>query len=170
MGSLNPTTNAILFLVSFSISLSVIFTFLSHPLSILAVIIVQTMILAILASIMNVSYWFSYILFLIFLGGMLVLFIYVASLASNEIFLKTSLFTILKVFSLPFLVSMIFLYNSKNLNVFSITPNIDVNMIINKFYIHNFLLTLLLIIYLLITLFAVVKITKFNKGPLRSVK
>nr|YP_010620301.1 NADH dehydrogenase subunit 6 [Thereuonema tuberculata]WAX37251.1 NADH dehydrogenase subunit 6 [Thereuonema tuberculata] len=160
-----------LLLISLSISLSVIFTFLSHPLSILVVIISQTMILAVLVSMLNMSYWFSYILFLIFLGGMLVLFIYIASLASNEIFLKTSLFKIVKIFTIPFLASLLLLYNSKNLFSYSIVPqNIDINLIINKFYIQNYLLTLLLILYLLITLFAVVKITKFNKGPLRSMK
>nr|YP_015443.1 NADH dehydrogenase subunit 6 [Scutigera coleoptrata]CAE01479.1 NADH dehydrogenase subunit 6 [Scutigera coleoptrata] len=166
-----PNKNTILLLISLSIALSVIFTFLSHPLSILIVIITQTLIMVILSGIFNISYWFSYILFLIFLGGMLVLFIYIASLASNEIFFKTSLINIVKLLLLPFFLSMVILYSSKNLNFYPLMPqSIDINLAINKFYLHNYPITLLVILYLLVTLFAVVKITKFNKGPLRSSK
>jgi NADH-ubiquinone oxidoreductase chain 6 len=50
------------------------------------VLLIQTLIVALLTGVLASSFWFSYILFLVFLGGMLVLFIYVTRLASNEMF------------------------------------------------------------------------------------
>lgn len=67
-----------------------------HPLAIGLALLMQTLFIALSTGLVAPSFWFSYILFLVFLGGMLVLFIYVASLASNEIFrFSTKLFFIL---------------------------------------------------------------------------
>merc|ERR1739838_23170 len=62
------------------------FTRLVHPLAIGLALLFQTILICCTTGLSNLSFWFSYILFLIFLGGILVLFIYVTSLASNEMF------------------------------------------------------------------------------------
>lgn len=125
------------------------------------------------------TFWFSYILFLIFLGGILVLFIYVTSLASNEIFnfsFKTFLFTIIRIrifiiFTLFIDKTLIIPYflNYENKSIDIINTFLPENsLILNKLY--NFpinIITIILIIYLLLTLIAVVKITNIFEGPLR---
>lgn len=45
-----------------------------------------TRVVGLITGLMGGSYWFSYILVLVFLGGVLVLFLYMTSLASNEKF------------------------------------------------------------------------------------
>nr|QNV11699.1 NADH dehydrogenase subunit 6 [Rhamphomyia barbata] len=65
---------------------SFIFMQMNHPLAMGLMLLMQTFLICLITGLMTKSFWFSYILFLIFLGGMLVLFIYVTSLASNEMF------------------------------------------------------------------------------------
>merc|ERR1712198_806681 len=84
-------------------ALSLFFTRLSHPLAIGLALLSQTILICLITGLSSSSFWFSYILFLIFLGGILVLFIYVTSLASNEMF--TPSITIAFVFTRVLLLS-----------------------------------------------------------------
>jgi len=160
---------------------SIIFINIIHPLAIGLTLIIQTILICLLTGLITKSFWFSYILFLIFLGGILVLFIYVTSLASNEIFnlsIKLTLFSICILFILliiSFIIdknsSLIIFLNNEIENISNINSYITENSLsLNKLY--NFptnLITILLINYLLITLIVVVKITNIKKGPLRLI-
>nr|YP_004891575.1 NADH dehydrogenase subunit 6 [Phalera flavescens]AEB71587.1 NADH dehydrogenase subunit 6 [Phalera flavescens] len=75
-----------MFLSNMIIMLSIIMFFMNNPLSMGLMILMQTLLICLLSGMMIKTYWFSYILFLTFLGGLLVLFIYVSSIASNELF------------------------------------------------------------------------------------
>lgn len=127
---------------------------------------------------MHRRFWFSYILFLVFLGGILVLFIYVTSLASNEIFrFSTKLFLInILLLSLSLIIILLIqdniqflLINNNEIQNFTFhLINKENYLIINKLYNYPTNLTsLLLINYLFFTLIATVKITNFYYGPLR---
>lgn len=50
------------------------------------VLIVHALLIGVTAGVLSGSMWYSYVLFLVFLGGVLVLYIYMTSLASNEKF------------------------------------------------------------------------------------
>lgn len=113
------------------------------------------------------------------MGGILVLFIYVTSLASNEIFnfsLKLTIYNILVFFISYFIFFFIdkraiinYASNHENEKIVEITNLLIENfLILNKLY--NFpinIITILLIIYLFLTLIAAVKITNVFEGPLR---
>nr|ATR80948.1 NADH dehydrogenase subunit 6 [Cricula trifenestrata] len=160
---------------------SLLMYFLIHPLSMGLMILIQTLLTCILSGIMIKTYWFSYILFLTFLGGLLVLFLYVSSIASNELFTFNLKMKIFIMFSLLFLFILSY-YNLYNLKWLNLSNNnsemnnffpimfLNENKInLNKLYNNQtFLLTYLLIIYLFITLVAMVKITNIFYGPLRS--
>merc|ERR1712221_33590 len=88
--------SVLLFFYPLITALSLFFTRLSHPLAIGLALLSQTILICLITGLSSSSFWFSYILFLIFLGGMLVLFIYVTSLASNEIF-KPSIVSIITI-------------------------------------------------------------------------
>jgi NADH-ubiquinone oxidoreductase chain 6 len=140
---------------------------------------VQTTLICLITRFFGQSYWFSYVLFLIFLGGILVLFIYVTSLASNEIFnFSIKLFRIFWITVIFSLIIIWFLDKSLLINYFKNIELININfiksfinennLILNKLY--NFpinFITIILIIYLFLTLIAVVKITNVFEGPLR---
>lgn len=142
-------------------------------------LIIQTILICLIRGIIIKTFWFSYVLFLIFLGGILVLFIYVTSLASNEIFnfsFKTILtliilFVVLIFFILiidkPIIISYFINYETYSLSLIK-TFLPENSIILNKLY--NFpinFITLLLMVYLFLTLIAVVKITNIFEGPLR---
>lgn len=142
-------------------------------------LLVQTIIIRIMSGIIIKTFWFSYVLFLVFVGGILVLFIYVTSLASNEIF-NISIKIICISLCLLFITNFIFLFLDKSLNLFLFSSHDIINLdLIKSFYqenlltinkLYNFpinLITIILIVYLFLTLVAVVKITNIFEGPLR---
>lgn len=136
----------------------------------------QTIIISLITGIINFNYWFSYILFLIIVGGILILFIYITRIASNEKF-KLSYKIILLIFRISLLLLLIitfidsFLFN--NINILELKNqnlNYYYNYSINK-YLNwpSNLILFIIIIYLLITLIIVVKITNIEYGPLRQI-
>nr|YP_010895181.1 NADH dehydrogenase subunit 6 [Meliscaeva auricollis]WJW73720.1 NADH dehydrogenase subunit 6 [Meliscaeva auricollis] len=161
--------------------LAFMFLQMNHPLSMGMMLLVQTVMICCISGLMAKSFWFSYILFLIFIGGMLVLFIYVTSLASNEMFtLSMKMVTMLLVNLMILMVMMIFMdkmilmFNSLNNEMISISylNNYIMENTLNLNKLYNYptnMITILLINYLLITLIATVKITKLFYGPIRSM-
>nr|YP_009417418.1 NADH dehydrogenase subunit 6 [Laurentaeglyphea neocaledonica]AMW67758.1 NADH dehydrogenase subunit 6 [Laurentaeglyphea neocaledonica] len=165
----------LLFFIPTITTMSFLFTRLSHPLSMGLVLLTQTVLICMTTGLINMSFWFSYILFLIFLGGMLVLFIYVASLASNEsfsfsfmIFISSLLFIF---FLSTFFIFMDPLFNFLHLplSTSKLTQNSYLNiLLISAIYnppTMNF--TLFMVMYLLLTLIVVVNLTNTFFGPLR---
>nr|UFZ13931.1 NADH dehydrogenase subunit 6 [Protochauliodes sp.] len=154
------------------------FTQMNHPLAMGLVLLIQTTLISIISGNIMKTFWFAYLLFLIMLGGMLVLFIYMTSLASNEKFsfsMNNLLFNsfILMILTLIFMFSDNFIMIINNLNI-------DMNFMNNfitikenhldliKLYNYPIMnITLLLVNYLFLTLIIVVKITNINYGPLR---
>nr|YP_010248514.1 NADH dehydrogenase subunit 6 [Turanogryllus eous]QTK22278.1 NADH dehydrogenase subunit 6 [Turanogryllus eous] len=152
------------------------FSMMIHPLMITLLIIVQTLMICTITGPNSHSFWFSYILFMIFLGGMLVLFIYITSLASNEVFqmpIKIIMMSSLMVFLLMLLSPMTSHMMNYHTNKFDYMENNNNLMSmelynLNQLYNYpNATLTIMTILYLLITLIAIVKITQFHEGPLR---
>nr|ARH54504.1 NADH dehydrogenase subunit 6 [Micrambe villosus] len=153
---------------------SMILIFLNHPLSMGMMLLMQTILISIVSGLMNSTFWYSYILFLIMVGGMLILFMYMTSIASNEKFLLSMWLVILIILSYIIILSFflfknnLFLMNFSNemMNSFNIFYSFKMSM--NKYMLMpSMSIYYILILYLLITLIAVVKITKINYGPLR---
>nr|YP_009383609.1 NADH dehydrogenase subunit 6 [Zelandoperla fenestrata]ARS43781.1 NADH dehydrogenase subunit 6 [Zelandoperla fenestrata] len=158
---------------------SITFTQMNHPLAMGLMLLVQTLIICLATGMMAKSFWFSYILFLVFLGGLLVLFIYVTSLASNEMF---SLSTKIIVFISGPLVLLTLLSMSTDMLI-TLTNYLNSDMItlqssfmyqeeatqtlLKLYNAPTSIITLMLVAYLFLTLIAVVSITNIFNGPLR---
>nr|WCS91859.1 NADH dehydrogenase subunit 6 [Dyscolus oopteroides]WCS92041.1 NADH dehydrogenase subunit 6 [Dyscolus oopteroides] len=167
-------------LLLLSLTMTITFMFLNHPMSMGLILLIQTLLISLMSGMYSYSYWFSYILFLVMIGGMLVLFIYMTSLASNEMFnfsMKMSMFimTMISIMMMSyFFIDYMFmnpLFKNSNMmemiNDMLMLKNenlISLNMIYNT---PNNMITLMLVNYLFLTLIAVVKITDINYGPLR---
>nr|AWB99782.1 NADH dehydrogenase subunit 6 [Anopheles strodei] len=168
-----------LIIMTLCLIMSFIFMQMKHPLSMGLMLLIQTFFTCLITSIYVKTFWFSYVLFLIFLGGMLILFIYVTSLSSNEMFSMSFSLTmisliIFSIFTILFFIidkSLIeqFITNMEMEKLSNMNNLINENILsLNKMY--NFptnLITLLLINYLFLTLLVTVKITKKFYGPLR---
>nr|WAR51448.1 NADH dehydrogenase subunit 6 [Parasarpa dudu] len=170
-----------MFLSILLISISILLYFINHPLAMGLLILMQTLFTCLISGMLINTYWFSYILFLVFLGGLLVLFIYVSSVASNELFkihFINKFFIIYMLFILIFsfffknnLIWMNFSFNDEMINFFNsnLFFNNEYNFNLSKLYNkQNYFMMIMLIIYLFITLVAIVKITNIFFGPLRS--
>nr|ACT88818.1 NADH dehydrogenase subunit 6 [Pieris rapae] len=170
------------FFLTMMIFISFVMLFSKHPLKMGLMIITQTLILSLILGVYINTYWFSYILFLVFLGGLLVLFIYVSSIASNEMM---NFSFKMKLFFLLMINMMMILSILKMKNYFNFIDNFinnEMNEMTNYFLFFNenkiklsklynsqtFLMIMMIIIYLFITLIAIIKITNIFFGPLRS--
>uniref|UniRef100_A0AAU7BAE4 NADH-ubiquinone oxidoreductase chain 6 n=1 Tax=Ceuthophilus sp. TaxID=3073481 RepID=A0AAU7BAE4_9ORTH len=165
-------------IMAISLLLNFIFMQMNHPLSMLIIIIIQTLLICLITGTIASSFWFSYILFLIFLGGMLVLFIYITSLASNEmmmipikIFISTFTFIILLLTIYMITDSSMFISYNMNSDMTMIQNNLSYNEavfpLIKLYNKPTEFITLLLVMYLFLTLIVIVKITNIFQGPLR---
>lgn len=144
------------------------FVFIFHPLAIILVLIAQSIIVSILLFALSHFPWFSYTLILVFLGGMLILFTYIANVASNE---KFSLnLKILALRGLIVVLSFPFNYLRLKLPQEAKPQNQEqfTGILLIKPY-DLIILPLIMIMagIILLTLLGVVKIRKMNSGPLR---
>lgn len=108
--------------------------------------------------------WFSYILFLIFLGGLIVLFIYITSLASNEAIAINSSKT-----PIYFILILLLIAGAS----FSLNPQLKFNTITLEplqiiYSVSSVTLISVSMIYLLLTLIIVVKITSKFEAPIKN--
>merc|ERR1712066_716116 len=105
--------------------------------------------------------WFFYLLVLVFLGGVIILIIYISTLAANEKFMRPK-------FPNPvlFIVVMVIIrFMLTNYN-YSNKSSCNIRILINLYEYSNRSLSIFLIVYLLITIVCVVKLVKFERGPL----
>nr|VFU78848.1 NADH dehydrogenase subunit 6 [Proasellus rectus] len=130
-------------------------------------LLVSTLLVVIALGLMATSPWLAYILFLIFLGGVLILFTYISSLSTNHLFSELKL-----EISLAFVVasSTILLTSNMPYSAWDWTSlSCDTNMFMKELFAPTFYpLYLFLFIYLLITLLYVVMVMKVYYAPLRS--
>nr|ASU46004.1 NADH dehydrogenase subunit 6 [Schistocerca nitens] len=167
-------------IMSLSNVMNINFIKLSHPMSMMLFIILQTFLVGLMTGTMMESYWLSYILFLTFLGGMLVLFIYITSIASNEMFQPKSItmiiimtmwmFITLTLIILDMTMFMDFFKNTETMNINNLINYQEMTMSLEKLYNSpTFIITMMMMIYLFLALLAVVKITNINQGPIRKM-
>nr|QZP41221.1 NADH dehydrogenase subunit 6 [Geoscapheus dilatatus] len=162
-----------LIFMTMSSLLSILFTQMNHPLAMGLILLIQTIMISMITGLSTQSFWFSYVLFLIFIGGMLVLFIYITSLASNEMFIMSTKLLYLMMMIMPllvFLMKMNFLNLTNQESLMFLTINNSTPLPLLKLYSYpTGTLTIMMAIYLLITLIAVVKIINIFSGPLRQM-
>lgn len=128
------------------------------PLSIGIIILVISVMLTLVFSSL-ISSWIAFLIFLIYVRGILVIFAYFVSLIPNQHTNMLSLYV-------PFIASIILIIiTSKNIFIPNQTKTLK---FINTFYSeNNSSILIILAIALLLAIVVVVKIVTSNKGPLR---
>nr|WRW55946.1 NADH dehydrogenase subunit 6 [Pseudocuneopsis yangshuoensis] len=138
-----------------------------HPLSLGIMVLLLAFLNCTLIA--TISPWYSYMLFFIFIGGMLVMFAYIASLSPNMTFSINNPL-------MPVILTVISLFNFKNPMLASnYQANMELNATVNDamqtlsfLYMENGVTcVILLACMLLFTLVASVKICKPKMGALR---
>nr|ATL76463.1 NADH dehydrogenase subunit 6 [Stylotermes sp. TW5238] len=156
-------------MMSMSITNSLMFTQTKHPMTMGMMLLIQTTTMCMISGSMYKSFWFSYILFMIMIGGMLVLFMYMTSIASNEMLLPsnkmitTTVITILATTHL-----MTTKTNSKEMNNYNSMTENEITTTTSTMYNQTTgPMTILLVMYMLMTLIVVVNMINLSSGPLR---
>nr|QQQ88877.1 NADH dehydrogenase subunit 6 [Hyalella kochi] len=160
----------LLVFLSMSFISAFMFTQISSPLGLGGVVLIFSFFISLSMSVICVTPWFSLLLFMLFLSGMMIIFIYVCSLASNE--------SHFYLFSLVYLmvllgVSMLFSAEIDTLAMASsdLWFETEGSSLMYKVYSFSvYLFSVMLIIYLLITLIVVVKISVISESPVRAKK
>nr|YP_010943704.1 NADH dehydrogenase subunit 6 [Ennucula tenuis]WLV28174.1 NADH dehydrogenase subunit 6 [Ennucula tenuis] len=157
-----------------SLVLSVIFVMplMFQPLSLGGWIMIMALFCTLMMG-LDCNSWFGYVLFLMYVGGLLVMFAYVAALTPNLIFYGLGAVKLVLLITLVFL-GMVF----STYIPFIKTVNVDLSSM-GEFFegysgmlvvIYNISIFISLSIILFLALVAVVKICYFQDGPLRSFK
>nr|YP_009353883.1 NADH dehydrogenase subunit 6 [Laternula truncata]AQZ26192.1 NADH dehydrogenase subunit 6 [Laternula truncata] len=135
---------------------------LQHPLSLMAVVFILSL-GSCLALGMTVSSWYGYILFLIYVGALLVMFTYSTALASNPLFVSEKMIWGVLGGMLIFLGYSTYGIESRS------GYSMDCNVVESSFKAEETLIGLVMIgLILFIAMMAVVKVCSTSEGPLRS--
>uniref|UniRef100_UPI0030E03B58 NADH dehydrogenase subunit 6 n=1 Tax=Neohirasea hongkongensis TaxID=1461108 RepID=UPI0030E03B58 len=152
-------------LLTMNMLLNMVFLIMKHPLSMGLLIIMQTIIISLITGMIYKTFWFSFILFLMYIGGMMVLFIYMTSLMPNMMFNISNKNIIIMMLIMMTMIIINKNYNIMNNDMMMTTSN---NMILTKMYNKPVNLSIIMLAsYLLFTMITVFKIMEYNKGPLR---
>nr|YP_010139274.1 NADH dehydrogenase subunit 6 [Tullbergia mixta]QQK54728.1 NADH dehydrogenase subunit 6 [Tullbergia mixta] len=148
-----------------SISLSTLAVTISHPIALVFIILAQTSTVCLASFLIHQTSWFSFVIFLIFFGGIMVLFVYISSLASNENFavsFKSTLYTTTT------LAGMTLVVINMNTPISQSNELNFLNFTLKMYSTQMTPITALTMLYLLLSLFVVVEIIKQYQAPLRA--
>nr|YP_010698186.1 NADH dehydrogenase subunit 6 [Thoradonta yunnana]WCF77160.1 NADH dehydrogenase subunit 6 [Thoradonta yunnana]WCK12010.1 NADH dehydrogenase subunit 6 [Thoradonta yunnana] len=153
-----------------STALNLMFMNTKQPMLLITIILMQTTMSTFMMSNFTKSSWFNYILMITFIGGMMVLFIYITSITPNE-----KNFNYMKMMPILICTSstiMILNYKKKylstetSLNQSNLMNNDQLNM--NMMFSYPlYSISMMMMIYLFIALIVINKISNIEKGPLR---
>nr|YP_010181258.1 NADH dehydrogenase subunit 6 [Bactrothrips quadrituberculatus]QVD42815.1 NADH dehydrogenase subunit 6 [Bactrothrips quadrituberculatus] len=150
------------FLFFFLLIFIMLFCFMDHPLVMGLFLILLTLVLSIYSIFISFSSWNGYILFLMFLGGLLILFLYNISLISTEMFsLKFSFLFLF--FGFIFLCNVSFIKEtlSEEVLYFFLLKNTSSLNVLMKFF--NMSMILFLVFYLFFSLVCIINVVYMNK-------
>nr|AEV56631.1 NADH dehydrogenase subunit 6 [Stenopirates sp. NKU01] len=144
---------------------------LKHPMSMGLNLIIQTLNISMLMYMTSNLSWYSFMLFIMLLGGLMILFMYITSISSNEMF-KFSFN--MKLIMIKFILNlMMFNYmlninpiNMLNMNFYMLKFN-NTMLMMKLFNFNSLMLTIFLFMYLLMTMIFIIYITNIFEGPMR---
>nr|YP_010478374.1 NADH dehydrogenase subunit 6 [Nesophrosyne sp. 15 GMB-2012]UVI59818.1 NADH dehydrogenase subunit 6 [Nesophrosyne sp. 15 GMB-2012] len=140
---------------------------LKTPMSMGIMLLILTAISTILLAQTLTTAWVPMIMFLMFVGGLLILFMYMSSIASNEKFTTNISLMMIPIIVIMTPMESMLVEGFMNENLLS-TMLVDTISMIKIYNKKTFIITIFMFMYLLMAMIVVTKIIKIFKGPLRS--
>lgn len=137
-----------------------LFLFISQPLLLVVLLVMQTIPIILVGIVCSESRWLSYITFLIYLGGLLIIFIYISALVPNQLTTFSWLGT-----RAGCLVGVV-IYATTWVEQRKV--NRRISSVVDFALINSSRYIILIIVYLLLILFSVAGLTNFIKSPLKA--
>nr|UFK32249.1 NADH dehydrogenase subunit 6 [Eurhadina acapitata] len=154
-------------LIKISMITSSMILIMNHPMSMGLMLMIQTITIIILMNKILTSSWFAMITFMMMIGGLLIMFMYMSSIASNEKFKLKSNLTLIFILLIMIQDEMLL-----ELQIEETQTMLETNLMkfsLTKIYnTKSMMLTTMLVMYLLLTMISVTKMVKHHKGPLRT--
>nr|YP_010958565.1 NADH dehydrogenase subunit 6 [Centrotypus laticornis]UXF57641.1 NADH dehydrogenase subunit 6 [Centrotypus laticornis] len=139
---------------------------MKKPMSMGIMLMIQTTWTIMLMNTINNSSWIPLITFLIMMGGLLVIFLYMSSITSNEKFkMNYKLSLMIIIMMIPHEELML---SGQNFESEEILTKSKEMISMSKMYSKSMIMTMLMIMYLMLTMITINKIVKTFEGPLRS--
>nr|UGN61612.1 NADH dehydrogenase subunit 6 [Janus megamaculatus] len=153
-----------------------------HPVTMMFYLMLFSSTVCLKMSLIYKNSWFSYMLFLSMVGGMLVMFLYFVSTTPNEpnSISKKEMNHMLTMMISTLMVMLMIMYFFDSFTMISVENNFNMNLTMNimpwsnyinfnsfQMYSLNYKTTLLVMIYLLFTLYSLLKMCMKYYGPLR---
>nr|QFP99300.1 NADH dehydrogenase subunit 6 [Myrmoplasta mira] len=150
--------------------ISYIIIWMNHPISMGLLIIIQTINVSLILGMTSNMFWFSYIIIITMLSGMLVLFIYMASVASNEKFknpikmVNILIILIIMNISWQYFMPPLFMEFNKMQSKNNLESIMSMNLM------NNNLIILFMVLYLFFSMMIISLTVNISEGPLRTNK
>nr|YP_010502885.1 NADH dehydrogenase subunit 6 [Exitianus nanus]UXD78662.1 NADH dehydrogenase subunit 6 [Exitianus nanus] len=157
-----------LMFMKLALSSNTMILFVKTPMTMGMLLMIQTMVSTLIISKSMDSSWIPMVMFLMFIGGLLILFMYMSSIASNEKFTPNiKMLTIMIIALVIPLEELMTEVSNNNIMAESYLTKESTSMtkIYNK---KTMWITIMLFLYLFLTMIVVSKIIKIHKGPLRA--
>lgn len=144
-----------------------------NPITIIFLLIILTSLISIKLNIL-INSWRSFIIFLIIIGGLIIIFLYITRLRRNELFIINFKLIILNIIKLlPLIIILLFFFNLINFNRrFSWYGALIWNFNLNFYELYsNFYCKIILfsINYLFYSIICIINICYKNKSPIRQL-
>nr|YP_009828721.1 NADH dehydrogenase subunit 6 [Empoascanara sipra]QJC14418.1 NADH dehydrogenase subunit 6 [Empoascanara sipra] len=156
-------------LLKFLTIISSIAPLMKNPMSLGFLLLTQTIMMILFVNTILSTSWFTMVTFLMMIGGLLIIFMYMSSIASNEKFKIKINFTM--IIFIIFMISDELLLENQLSETQEILLSYNNDLSLIKMYnTKSMIMTVMMVLYLLITMICVSKIVKHHEGPLRSYK
>nr|YP_009946918.1 NADH dehydrogenase subunit 6 [Tituria sagittata]QOH91222.1 NADH dehydrogenase subunit 6 [Tituria sagittata] len=145
--------------------------FMTNPISMGLLLMFYSFLVSFFIGKVMLTSWFCIITILVMVGGLLVIFMYISSISSNEKF-KFNLFLFYLFFLLSFLCLDEMFFENQTFDSLVMTSDIDLSESYSMIKLYNdscSILTIFMVIYLIFTMIVVSFLVKHFKGPLRSL-
>nr|APP87493.1 NADH dehydrogenase subunit 6 [Periphyllus acerihabitans] len=149
--------------------ISMLLTLMKSPLMSNLLILTQSIFLTLLINLINKTSWIAFMLFILYVGGLMIIFLYISSIAFNEINLNKKFKILILKMMLMTTIMMFFknnfiLENFKYENKYFFEDNF---YILNMFNLPNNLMIYFIMMILFFMLILIIWMLKNNKGPIR---
>ncbi|YP_002323940.1 NADH dehydrogenase subunit 6 (mitochondrion) [Acyrthosiphon pisum] len=149
--------------------MAIILTMMKSPISSNLIILIQTMTLTMMINLINKTAWISFMIFILYIGGLMIIFLYISSIAFNELNInknyKNMIYKIIFMSLMLYYFKMYF--NMENMNYENKFLFEDNFYLLNMFMMPNNILIYMIMFILFFMLILIIWMLKINKGPIR---
>nr|YP_010127206.1 NADH dehydrogenase subunit 6 [Brevicoryne brassicae]QPO84590.1 NADH dehydrogenase subunit 6 [Brevicoryne brassicae] len=160
------------FILLTNLILAIMLTMMKSPISSNLIILIQTMTLTMMINLINKTSWISFMVFILYIGGLMIIFLYISSIAFNELNINKNYKNMF--YKLIFITLVLSYFkmslNLNNLNYENKFMFEDNFYFLNMFMLPNNLMIYLIMFILFFMLILIIWMLKINKGPIRQKK